>query len=429
MFLKPPLQLFIFILIISVLNSCSTSRKIKLKKDITAALNQKLFANHFAGLLIYDPIKGDTILKQNHQKYFTPASNTKIFTLYASLQLLPDSIPTLKYIDKDNTVYVEGTGDPTQLHPYFKDSTLVHFLKRSDSIFLNTTNFHEEKYGPGWAWEDYDGYYSPERNGLPLYGNVAIIHRLEDSMVVIPDHFKDSVIQVMYPVHRKEKNNTFFFNPSRNDTLEVPFIVDSTLTKNLLENAIEKQIHLISKMPEGDKKILYGAISDSVYTRMMQESDNFLAEQLLILASSTLSDTLNSAIVRNHLLQNQLSELKNPPRWVDGSGLSRYNLFTPESLVFILHRMFTEVPRKRLFSIFPSGGDSGTLEDWYGGNPHPYIYAKSGSLGNNYCLSGYLLTKSGKTVIFSFMNNHFRQPSSEIKSQMQLIFEQIRDKY
>jgi D-alanyl-D-alanine carboxypeptidase/D-alanyl-D-alanine-endopeptidase (penicillin-binding protein 4) len=129
------------------------------------------------------------------------------------------------------------------------------------------------------------------------------------------------------------------------------------------------------------------------------------------------------------MLENQLLDLKQPPRWVDGSGLSRYNLFTPESMVTVLSKMYRNVPRQRLFSFFPVGGASGTLKDWYGGNPKPYIYAKSGSLGNNYCLSGYLLTKSGKTLIFSFMNNHFRHPSWEVKKQMEQIFEEIRDTY
>ena len=148
---------------------------------------------------------------------------------------------------------------------------------------------------------------------------------------------------------------------------------------------------------------------------MMQVSDNFLAEQLLILASSTLSDTLSSAKPRDFMLKNHLSNLRQPPRWVDGSGLSRYNLFTPESLVHVLHQMYDEILQQRLFQLFPAGGVSGTIEEWYPGNSEPYIYAKTGSLGNNHCLSGYLLTKSGKTLIFSFMNNHFMESSIEVK--------------
>ena len=169
--------------------------------------------------------------------------------------------------------------------------------------------------------------------------------------------------------------------------------------------------------------------SDTVLRRMMHESDNFLAEQLLLLGSSTLSDTLSSAMARKNILENQLRDLKQRPRWVDGSGLSRYNLFTPESMVSVLSKMYTDIPRQRLFSYFPTGGETGTLEDWYAGNHNPYVYAKSGSLSNVYCLSGYLLTKSGKTLIFSFMNNHFQHPTSEVKKEMERIFEEIRDTY
>src|SRR5690606_10927278 len=122
--------------------------------------------------------------------------------------------------------------------------------------------------------------------------------------------------------------------------------------------------------------------------RMMHESDNFLAEQLLILVSSTLSDTLSSALAREHIMNTYLTELRQPPRWVDGSGLSRYNLFTPESMVYILDAMYREIPRERLLDLFPAGGVSGTLKDRFGGDGQPYIFAKSGALGNTYNLSG-----------------------------------------
>ena len=221
----------------------------------------------------------------------------------------------------------------------------------------------------------------------------------------------------------------FYFSDSRKDTVEIPYRTDSTLTRLLLEDVLGKPIRIADRMPVGKKKILVGLPSDTLYRRMMHESDNMIAEQLLILASATISDTLDGERVRDSVLNNQLSDLKQRPRWVDGSGLSRYNLFTPESMVHVLHKLYREIPKERLFSLFPAGGVSGTLENWYPGQNEPYIFAKSGSLSNNYCLSGYLITKSGKTLIFSFMNNHFRSPSSEVKKRMQLIFEEIREKY
>src|SRR5690606_18958491 len=264
------------------------------------------------------------------------------FTLYTSLKTLPEKIPSLKYIAKNDTLYMEGTGDPTLLHPYFGDSTAIKLAQNHKNISLYLNNFKESRYGPGWAWEDYDLYFSPERNGFPLYGNVVTITN-NDSLMVSPDHFKDRVLPIGYGVNRELYSNTFYFDLQRNDTLESPFIIDSTLTKSLLVKVLHKKVNIVQKMPNGQKQALYSVCSDSLYKRMMEVSDNFLAEQLLILSSSTLSDTLNGAKAREYMLDHYLTELEQPPRWVDGSGLSRYNLFTPGSMVYVLNKMYQEI--------------------------------------------------------------------------------------
>ncbi|MFT6839040.1 MAG: D-alanyl-D-alanine carboxypeptidase/D-alanyl-D-alanine-endopeptidase (penicillin-binding protein 4) [Sediminicola sp.] len=412
----------------ALLVGCSASKQRKIHKDIVNNIHSDRFENQFTGYIVFDPATKDTLFSYNSEKYFLPASNTKIFTLYTALKLLPDQIPSLKYISKNDTLYIEGTGDPSALHPFYKDSTQLHFLAKAKNIALHLNNFNEDGFGPGWAWEDYDRYYAPERSPLPLYGNVTTISTV-DSLRVIPSLFKDSVVYADATKKRNLHQNIFYFDPQRRDTLEVPFIIQANLTKVLLETALHKKIGLVSEMPTGTKKILYGIPSDSLYKRMMHESDNFIAEQLLILSSSTLKDTINSTVAMDYILSNQLSSLRQPPKWVDGSGLSRYNLFTPESMMVVLQKLYADLPKDRLFGLLPSGGENGTLTDWFKGNPRPYIFAKSGSLGNTYCLSGYLLTNSGKTLIFSFMNNHYRQSTNSIKSEMTTIFEMIRDTY
>lgn len=406
---------------------CSSARK-SLAKKIDTSINSDRYKNQFTGFLLIDPESKDTIYSINSTKYFTPASNTKIVTLYASLKLLPQRIPALKYVQKQDTLFVQGTGDPSFLHPFLKDSTAYHFMNEHDNIAIYTDNFKDDKFGPGWSWDDYHYYYSTERNGFPVFGNILTI-RNNDSLEVSPEFFSDSIIQKEYYINRELEQNTFYFNSTEKDTVEIPLLIEKGLTKKLLENILNKEVRLASRMPNGEKQVLYGIQSDSVYKRMMEVSDNFLAEQLLILGSSTLSDTLNSKKARDFILENHLSDLRQPPRWVDGSGLSRYNLFTPESMVYILHKLYSDILKERLFLFFPTGGVSGTIEDWYPGNPEPYIYAKTGSLGNNHCLSGYLITNSGKTLIFSFMNNHFMESSVEVKKRMQIIFEEIRDNY
>ncbi len=420
-------RIFLYSLLTLLTIGCASSKK-TIKKTSDVLLSSSFYNNQFTGFVLFNPETNDTILNYNGSKYFTPASNVKIITLFTALNLLPDSIPAFKYLSRNDTLYVQGTGDPTLLHPYFDSRKTLDFLKRHKNIALDITNFADEKFGPGWAWEDYQYYYQPEKGSFPLYGNVVTLNPAPEYKVS-PNYFKDSVVPISYTKNRELSRNTFYFAPSRKDTLEAPFKTDSSLTKKLLGDAISKDITLVNQIPTGELKTKYSVPKDTVLKRMMYESDNFLAEQLLILASSTLSDTLSGKITREYIVEKRLTDLKQPPRWVDGSGLSRYNLFTPESLIAILHKMYKETERNRLLDIFPASRQSGTLKGVYKGNPEPYIYAKSGSLGNVYCLSGYLITKSGKTLLFSFMNNHYRAPSSEVKENMEKIFETIRDTY
>ena len=155
---------------------------------------------------------------------------------------------------------------------------------------------------------------------------------------------------------------------------------------------------------------------------------NFLAEQMLYQATILNGNSSIESFI-NDLNSTDFSDFENKPIWVDGSGLSRYNMVTPKTFVQILHRIYRTLSWEEIESIFPIGGESGTLKNWYPGEGNPYIYAKTGTLRHNHNLSGFLKTKSGKTLIFSFMNNHFRKPTSEVKKQMQVFLEGVRDHY
>lgn len=422
-------KFLVFIFCCSLLLGCKTSGLSLLNKKINSHFNQQFYNNSFTGVFFYDPEKRDTLYSYNSQRYFTPASNTKIFTLFAALKTLPEKIPSLKYLIQNDTLYVEGLGDPSLLSPFFKDSTAIKFMQNYPNVSIYLDNFLDKKYGPGWAWEDYDTYFSPERNSLPLYGNVVSVYRNNGSFVT-PTYFKDSVFNMNgKSIKRLQNKNEFYIDSTSTDTLEIPYITSTELSKKLIENIMGKNIEITHQKPAGEGNILYSISSDSLYKRMMFVSDNFIAEQLLLLVSSTLSDTLNSDKAITHVLDDFLKQLRQPPRWVDGSGLSRYNLFTPESMVYVLSEMYKTIPKERLFNFFPVTGIDGTLKNSFNPESSPYLYAKSGSVSNNYNLSGYLLTKSGKTIIFSFMNNHFRKGNTEIKQNMRLIFDWFRNNY
>ncbi|MCF8273007.1 MAG: D-alanyl-D-alanine carboxypeptidase [Flavobacteriaceae bacterium] len=418
-------KLFFFSLSISFLFSCKSGY---ISKNISKSLDDSFYKNQFTGLLVYNPKTNDTVFKYNADKYFTPASNTKIFTLYTALHTLPDQIPAFKYNIEGDSISILGTGDPTFLHSFFNDSTAIKMARNYKKVNLVLNNLSEDKFGPGWAWEDYDTYYSPERTSFPMYGNVLTISN-QDSIIASPNILKNAIQFSENEKHRNYNENIFYYNLKEKDTIEVPMVIDSLLLTQLWNDILPGKVSLTNYSGKKMEQTAYSVPSDSLYKRMLLVSDNFLAEQILIMASSTLSDTLSSSKMRDYILDNQLKDLKQKPRWVDGSGLSRYNLFTPTSFVQVLSKLYNEIPQERLFNLFPIGNESGTLKKDYLGASKPYIYAKSGSLGNNYALSGYLITNSGETLIFSFMNNHYKKATAEVKQRMQTIFELLRDNY
>jgi D-alanyl-D-alanine carboxypeptidase/D-alanyl-D-alanine-endopeptidase (penicillin-binding protein 4) len=158
--------------------------------------------------------------------------------------------------------------------------------------------------------------------------------------------------------------------------------------------------------------------------------DNFIAEQLLLLCSGIIGDTLNPEKTITHVTNNFLTDLPDKPVWVDGSGLSRYNLLTPRSVVQLWKKIYSLVPTERLFAMLATGGKSGTIRNWYNGNEgNPYIFGKTGTIRNNHCLSGYLVARSGKTMIFSFMNSNYTVSVNEIRTNMQTILNLIYENY
>ena len=375
------------------------------------------YAQHFAGILILNADSGDTLYSHQSERYFTPASNTKIATLYTALKLLPEAIPALKYSVKNDTVHFSGTGDPSFFHPQFRDSTAYNFLSAFDQLIWHNGNYIDERFAPGWAWEDYPFAFSTERSVLPVYGNIVQILP-EEPLRVIPGFFTDSASLSDVATTRFEYKNQFRLRAPVKDTVTLPFITTPETVQALLEAVLGKPVSVMNGPLPAPAQVLEGMSRDSICRLMMVDSDNFLAEQLMILAASQVGDTLSFERARDQILNGPLAHLNHPPRWVDGSGLSRYNLFTPEWIVGVLHKMYREYPKEQLFELFPSGGVSGTLTDWYGDSNGPYVFAKSGTLGNNYNLSGYMRTDSGKILIFSMMNNHFRKSTSDIREQI-----------
>lgn len=438
---------FVFFLIFAT--SCANRPGISSRQFKKYIDKSPIFSKDFTGFALYDPELDELVYEHEADKYYTPASNTKIFTLYSCLKMLGDSIPALAYTISGDSLIFTGTGDPTFLHPDIAeidttyDQNVYHFLKEADQqLYYAERPTKDQYFGPGWAWSDYNYYYSTEKSVLPVYANLVRFQFKEylPKPLVYPDYFTQYITgfadESVLPdyVQRNQFDNYFRYAP-KDDTLafteDVPFKPSARLVIKLMEDTLKRGVSLYHGAPKDFSQTVYSLPADSVYKRMMHISDNFFAEQLLLVCSSQLQDTLSTDSAIAHVKRTYLQDLPDKPVWVDGSGLSRYNLQTPRNMVALLRKVDEELSDEELFDIFPAGGVSGTLKNWYkneeGGGP--YVFAKTGTLSNKSALSGFLVTKKGKKLIFSFLHNNYISSSSVLKYEMEKVLWEIYRHY
>ena len=391
------------------------------------------------GFMLYDPATQKSLFEYKSSHYFTPASNTKIFTFYTGLQLLGDSVPAIKYKVSGDSLFFWGMGDPSFLYKnVFQNDRIASFLGASQhQLFFSESNFQTDRFGTGWAWDDYNYDYSPERSSFPVYGNLMSVSENHASKLSVrPAYFSNLVVTGPRKNERSEvirdvgSNQLTFYagEETVKDTIDIPFQVDEDMIVELLADTLDKTVTRISKQLPNDAILLRSIPADSLYKVMMQESDNFIAEQILLMSAAMLSDSLKPEIAIDYMMKNFLADLPDKPVWVDGSGLSRFNLFTPRSIVKLWEKIDKQAPRERLFKLLAVGGKSGTLRNSYKSEV-PYIYGKTGTLSNNHSLSGFIVTKKGRTLIFSCMSANYVKPTSEVRKEMETLLKAIRDRY
>jgi len=435
-------------IVIAVLQFTACSVQQKLQK----AANQNILeagnlSGAHIGIHVYDPASNASLFSYQSNKYFVPASNTKIVTCFAAMQYLGDSVLAAQIATTDSGMHVYATGDPTFLQPEYATHPLLNVLKTANKIYLHVPSFTAKPFGQGWSWDDYDASYMPSRSAFPMYGNVVRVAKNGGQLTVTPSFFKDSIkginaiINKGFGVSRQMASNQFLVQPTAgNNTLEeIPYRPSNwttaplTLEASLLSEALggTKVIALDAahetNAPAAATKI-YSRPLDSLLKPLMHRSDNFYAEQALLMVGKGLHQSFDDKKTIAYLLANDLADLAQKPSWVDGSGLSRYNLFTPENFTSILHKMYKSYSFERLQNIFPTGGEAGgTLSGNYK-NLNGKIFAKTGTLSGQVALSGYLITKKGKTLIFSVLVNNHTTTASNVRRAVEQFIQVLYSK-
>ena len=425
-------------LLLLLLNACSMPARLgqAAKKEL---LTHPALSPAHVGISIMDAGTGQYLYNFQGDKYFIPASNTKLFTCLAALQSLEDSLVAFRYVDKgNNTIELEANGDPTFLHPDFTDQPAFRFLQQQQRILLTNANWKDAPLGAGWAWDDYTSDYMAERSFLPLYGNVTSFRLNNGSLSSMPHRFAAKIQSASLPVTgrfsltRSLGSDSFYVVPAARSftTASLPFQTKglanvAQLLSDTLHRLVEPTDFTLERWPDVVK--VHSQPTDSALSLMMHRSDNFFAEQLLLMVSNEKLALMNSRRIIDTLLNNEWRDIPQRPKWVDGSGLSRYNLFTPQDFIWLLQRMKNQYDWKRITAILPTGNE-GTLAGLY----KTYagrIYAKTGTLSNHVALSGYLLTNRNRTLIFSVLVNAHQTTPGEIRKQIEKFLTGIIEKY
>jgi len=440
--------LFILITFLGTI-SCSSSRFIQssAKKNI---LKNEVFSNTHTGIAIYDPLNDNFLYNYQANKYFIPASNTKIISCYAGMKFIGNNLTGIQYISTDTAIFLIPTGDPSFLHKDFATQPVADFLKSTTKPLYMLDTWKENALGKGWSWDDYNEDYMVERSPMPIYGNLYRWFQVKGKKET-PTNPADTIDTFIYADPEPEgevrfgkpaangvfnvkrdinaNNFTIFEGNETHGETEIPFVTNGieTALKMIYDSLHVKILPFSGNLPKGEIKEIVSRPLDTLLKPMMHRSDNFFAEQTLLMAGKALGTGLQSGATIKDLLKNDLSGFPDLPRWVDGSGLSRYNLFTPRDFVWILNKMNKEFGMNRLTTILPTGG-TGTLGSAYKADS-TRIYAKTGSLTGVNALSGYLITRKNKVLIFSVLVNNHVQPASVIRNQVAQFLHEVIEHY
>lgn len=421
------------------------------RRAVARALDHRIaqnetFATGHTGFALYDLDAERSLYGYQADRYFVPASNTKLLTFLLANRVLAAGAPAVFYRDSAGYTDLWGSGYPLLLHPAFADYDVLHpwLARRAKPLVLHyPADEAVPRYGAGWSWDDYDYGYVFERTALPVYGNRLYLDYRETSpgkqvlygspAGVVEDLTEVSDQQRL--ISRAEGSNRFTVRPQfsrpQNFPLERSLTMDSTSTLRFLREGLPGSTvtsGTLARPPRDRLDTVRAFIPDTVYQTLLQDSDNYLAEQLLLLTAATRYGRPDGERILDWATDTLFRELDlGEISYRDGSGLTRYNLISPEQLAEVVAALDREVGRERLRRLLPAGGVNGTLKTRFDNRRTTYVWAKTGSLTGVIAVSGLLRTARGRWLGFSFVHNNVVASSRDYYREMEAILGWIHD--
>lgn len=416
------------------------------------------------GIAIYDMEAGHMLYSRNAERAFLPASNQKLITSAAALDLLGSThqYETVLHYNGSTSgavmsgdLIIEGSGDPTfgsseilgedPLKAWANRLAEMGVQRIEGRLIGDDTAFDDERYPGGWSVNyitDQKGRHMGSSAGALTYrDNVVPVSiratrpgsrpsvEIEPNDVLSIDNrattsarWRGNTLQVDRTFSTNELVLTGSVARSYNGTVAVPvsnptsFVLQSFI-RRLQEAGIETDLSVadfedLDDSPDQQSPLFveYSPPLSQIVTVINKKSNNFYAEQ--VFRSFGWGGSVKGAARRTESFLREADINTRKLRIHDGSGLSRKDLVTPKAMIKLLRHMDAHEERDAFLESLPQGGEHETTLDY---RLHQTdVQAKTGSLAFVRALSGYTSRPNGHPVAFAIFANNYTGPSYQI---------------
>ncbi len=232
------------------------------------------------------------------------------------------------------------------------------------------------------------------------------------------DGFQTIVVSGNLPAGASKTYSYFIENP--------PLVVAGVLKKRMESAGIEVKGTIGIEEVKRENSHLIAVIGRplvEILRDMNKNSDNFIAETVYkMIGAYDRKMTSNSKEATRYIFS-LLDSLKiscSECKMYDGSGLSRRNRFSPESIIQLLEYAELKKPSWNFDSLLSVSGYDGTLKTrMVGTSAEGKVFAKTGTHSNASGLAGYVKTLDNERLAFVFMFNgervgHYKKIEDEL---------------
>ncbi|KKP37257.1 D-alanyl-D-alanine carboxypeptidase/D-alanyl-D-alanine-endopeptidase [Candidatus Peregrinibacteria bacterium RIFOXYC2_FULL_33_13] len=451
--------LCIILLVISSVIIIPAIKKFNLIRAISEIQLNEKFENAIVSVTAKYEGEKNYLINYNSNDFIHPGSNFKLFTAAASLMYLGQdyTFSTRLFLkmeeDGRKSLVLKGSGDPT-LNKSHLESFIVHlkdYVQKNGpfngDLFYDESIFSGEKYGPGWLSEWKNQYFAVPISGLQLNDNLIEVMGIEnaDNSFEISteplENYSPIVNQLNYINFLKDMKNeisAYIDNEIlyiNGDTVKnSPFHTSAVIKdpakftaevfKQILvkENIINSDAKIINIKYTTPSQIIYEhksvPLKDIIY-RMLKFSKNNYAETLIRTLGYEIkgegSQEKGVQVLKEFFKEIEILEQVDA---FDGSGMSIKTRATGDAFLSLFDFLSTQKWMEIFWKSLPQSNVDGTLKRRFANaQPDFVVLAKTGTHLHSSSLSGKILKKRGRNIIFSvhIFNHPFLSEESTIK--------------